>query len=228
MDYMEGFFSDFNRLDVGRVAFGGLGTLLYGDYNERGGTNLNQSVALITDVLAFAAGYADVLLDGVNVYALPYVSRLMNVPVSSSGFFIQSDSIPFLPMVLHGYVPFSATPLNLGQDIHTHFLRAVEAGADLQFTLAVRNLERLKETQFPNFYSVGADAWQDRIIEFNRLMQETFAGLRDRTITDHRILGPGLRMTEFGGEVRIFVNYTNQDAEVYGVTVPANFFTVGG
>jgi len=223
---MEGFFESYKSLAVNRLAPGCFGNILYADYNERKGLNLEQNKDLITETLSYASAQSGLMLDGGNAYTLPHAERLINAPVASSGYFAQSDSIPFYSIVMHGLIPFASEPFNLGQDMQKYFLQNVEAGADLQFTLVMGNPERLKETEFPRLYSVNAETWKDRILEYNRVYRDIFSGIKNSLIADHRIISPGLRVTVYEGGRRVYVNYTDEDIAVQGLTVPANYFAV--
>lgn len=45
-----------------------------------------------------------ILADSANAYALPYVSHITNVPLSSSHFDVFDEDIPFYQLVMHGVI----------------------------------------------------------------------------------------------------------------------------
>ena len=57
------------------------------------------------------SGY-NLLVDGGNAYTLKYAQAVTDTPLESSGMSIESYTIPFVGMVLHGYVEYSGVALN--------------------------------------------------------------------------------------------------------------------
>ena len=129
------------------------------------------------------------MADGGNAYALPYVDHLLNVPLDSSRFLKASRSIPFMGMILHGRVQFAGTPINMAGDIGYDFLKAIENGAALYFTLSYQNTEKLKESSvFSQYYSVRYDIWFDELVERYIAINEATRDLQTKLITDHEFL----------------------------------------
>ena len=49
-----------------------------------------------------------------NLYMFPYFNNYLDTPTSNSGYVLETDSVPFLQMVLSGYKSFYSSPINLG------------------------------------------------------------------------------------------------------------------
>lgn len=101
-----------------------LGTDLSSDFDEDEPYNREDDKKFIRD--AFAAlssmdGLRGLMTDGGNAYTLKYVDHLLNVSLDSSRFMKASYSIPFVGMVLHGYIQFAGAPLNMEGDTITQF-----------------------------------------------------------------------------------------------------------
>lgn len=50
--------------------------------------------------------------------------------------------MPFYQMVIHGYIPYCLPPVNDAADSREALLRSVEYGAELQYALVYRNVEK--------------------------------------------------------------------------------------
>ncbi|MDE5993270.1 MAG: hypothetical protein K2G87_09500, partial [Oscillospiraceae bacterium] len=118
------------------VSVGALTASLYGDYGKKRLSRFKamelaeESLKKLSDKLENG-----VLADSANAYALPYVSHITNVPMSSSRFDIFNEDIPFYQMVMHGIVPYSTTPLNADANSETMLLMAAATGSLLNYDM---------------------------------------------------------------------------------------------
>jgi len=163
---------------------------LNSDFDEDEPYNREDNKEFTVDMLKkISEDYANVMADGGNAYALPYVDHLLNVPLDSSRFLKASRSIPFMGMVLHGRVQFAGSPINMAGDIGYDFLKAIENGASLYFTLSYQNTEKLKESmQFSQYYSVRYDIWFEELVERYLSLNEVTRDLQTKLIVDHEFL----------------------------------------
>lgn len=132
-----------------------------------------------------------------NAYAIPYYKSFIDVSLDSSQVFSASESVPFIGMVFHGSITFAGNAINTEGDESYAFLKSLENGSSLYFTLAVQNVELLKNfITTSKYYSVKYETWKNKIIsmyeEYNSLMKNK----QDQYITDHEFLN-----TEYGFDV---------------------------
>ncbi len=133
-------------------------------------------------------GYA-LIGDKGNAYALPYYKSLLDVSLESSRVLTESESVPFIGAVLHGSVTFAGNAINMEGDDRYAFLKSLENGSSLYYTLAMQNIEALKfNYMYSKYYSVKYETWKDNIIatynEYNALM----ANKQNQYITEHEFL----------------------------------------
>ena len=93
-----------------------------------------------------------ILADSANAYALPYVSRIMNVPLTSSRYDIFDEDIPFYQLVLHGVIPYSSTAVNAEADPVDTVLMAAVTGSSLTYDMLWEDTALLKNTEFDIYY----------------------------------------------------------------------------
>ena len=126
------------------------------------------------------------MLDGGNAYVLPYANHILDIPTESSNFLRASESVPFVSMVLHGYVNYTGGALNMEGDVQYSLLKAIENGASLYFVLSYQNTNALKESDTYNkFYSVAYDVWKDDMIKYYDIVNEALRDLQTTQIVDH-------------------------------------------
>ena len=70
-----------------------------------------------------------------NAYVLDRVSRIRRAPGGDSSFFFADETVPFYQMVLHGIVPYTTDPGNIGPDFAGQKLKWVEFGSEPVFLL---------------------------------------------------------------------------------------------
>ena len=182
--------SNYSEYDPIGISVSTLGTDLNSDFDKKDPYNREDSKAFTVSIFeSMVKDYASVMTDGGNAYTLKYVDHLLNVSLDSSRYLNASDSVPFLGMVLHGYVNFAGTPINMAADIDHAMLKAVENGAALYFTLSYQNIEKLKESAlFSKYYSVRYDIWFDELVQRYQTLNEILAPLQTSLIVDHSFL----------------------------------------
>ena len=92
-------------------------------------------------------------------------------------------------MVLHGSIEFSGAPINMEGDDQYMFLKALENGAGLYFTVAMQNTELLKGTkEYNQYYSVQFSVWRDEIAKTYKKYNDVMASKQGSYIVDHDFL----------------------------------------
>ncbi len=176
-----------------------LGTDLSTDFDKNEPYNREDNKSFIKD--AFAAisskeGMLGVMSDGGNAYTLGYVDHLLNVSLDSSRFNKASRSIPFVGLVLHGYIQFAGTPINMEGDADYALLKAIENGASLYFILSCRNTSILKEDEIlSQYYSVNYDIWKEDVVEYYTKLNEALSDVQTSLIINHEFI-TGARVSD--------------------------------
>ena len=103
----------YHKLDnVTGISVGTLGTALNSDFDDDEPYNREDARTFVKRALEYIAGSGDqaldVMVDGGNVYTWKYVRHILNAPLDSSRYIRSSYSVPFLGVVLHGYMNLPA------------------------------------------------------------------------------------------------------------------------
>ena len=157
---------------------------LYGDYGKK---NISRFKAMTIAEEAFGKleeklgnGF---IADGANAYALPYISRITNVPLSSSRFDIFNEDVPFYQMVMHGLIPCSTAPINGDADPSALLLMAASTGSQLSYDMIYSESSVLKDTDYDNYFYADCRCWTDTAAEKYRLLAPMLNSIGDSTIT---------------------------------------------
>ena len=172
------------------ISLSTLGSELNSDFDEDDPYNRDDAKKFTVDLFKkIDNDYNSVMVDSANAYAWQYVDHMINVAVDSSRYIKASNSVPFLGVVLHGYIQFAGTPMNMEGNIGYAMLKAIENGSGLYFILSYDNTELLKnDEQLSQYYSVRYDIWFDELAERYTAVNEVLKDLQLKLIIDHEFL----------------------------------------
>ncbi len=181
---------DLSKLGANNISVSTLGSDLNSDFDEDEPYNREDAKELVTDLLAtMQEDYDEVMLDAGNAYTWQYADHLLNVNLDSSHFNYASHSVPFIGMVLHGYINFSGAPTNMASDTKYETLKMLENGALPYFTLSYDNTALLKEDNaLSKYYSVAYKIWKEDLVETYNNLNELLGGVQSATIVNHEFL----------------------------------------
>ncbi len=171
------------------ISLATFGNALNSDYDENKTVLREESKQYVIEALEYFGADYDVMLDGGNAFTWSYADHILNVPLDSSRYNYELYSVPFMGVVLHGYVEFAGTPFNKEGNMRYAMLKAMESGASLYFILSYANTELLKEDMLlSQNYSVRYDIWQSKLVEAYAELNAVLADVQTKLITKHEFL----------------------------------------
>ncbi|MBE6658425.1 MAG: hypothetical protein E7604_08270 [Ruminococcaceae bacterium] len=188
--FYDTFTENFKALNPTGISVSTLGEYLNSDFDKKDPYNREDNKDYTVELLArIKEEYGDVMTDAGNYYALPYVDHILNVPLDSSEYLNTSETIPFMGMVLHGYVNFAGMAMNNAGDMNYQILKAIENGAGIYFQLSYQNTEKLKTNgDFSKYYSIDFDIWFEDLVNAYNELNEAIADLQTKLIVDHEFV----------------------------------------
>lgn len=208
------------KMNLDGICLSDAGRLLYSDFSA-GSASDRQAMRSVIAAQSDAVSSGRLLMvNSPAVYTLKYASVAVNLPDSSALATLDgAQQIPFLQILLHGLCDYAGKPLNLYKNFETGLLRAVEYGEVPSFTLTYKDCSDQNGTD-SYFYMNSASNAQ---LAYER-MSAVLSGLSGKTITDHYKVKSKVYCTEYGGNIRVYVNYRDTDVTVNGITVGARDF----
>ena len=214
----EKYFSVFTKKTVKAgidLSISAAGTNLLADYHRRRPVNLQQSRAIWHENLtAYTSARGKIIVDGGNAYTLPFAAHIMNMPLADSSHSNTDAGIPFMQLVLHGYIAYSGPAVNKSFDPELALLKHIEFGASPAFTLAHDEIAELKGTPYSVFYSVDYVSWQEIMINMYKRYAQVYNGLANVPMKQHYRPEEGVNITTFTNGTQILVNYNTRTFEV--------------
>lgn len=226
-----GFMDDYGKLQLSGLSLRDLGSELNSDFNRSEVINREEAKEIVRQQLKQMSGSVkELLVEGGNAYSVPYARHIVDAPISSSGFNMTDESVPFFQMVYHGYVHTAGSAWNMSddQDSSYNFLKALETGSSLHYTWFFADSSAIKMTEFDHLYSADYRGWIDEAAQRYGELNNVLHDVQSQAIIDHRALADGVYQTTFEKGKTIIVNYNDALAEVGGITVRAKDYWVGG
>ena len=146
----------------------------------------------------------------------------------SSHFRVADHTVPFLQLVLHGSVQMYTSPINLASNSETAVLRAIEYGMLPNFQVTYEPSSVLKKSEYTDNYASGYESWRSDILKAYTMVHDSLEGLMDQPIVDHAQVAEEVFATTYANGAVVYVNYSESDVTVNGVTVPARSFARQG
>ncbi len=207
----------FEDLPVG-ISLGDMGKVLYADFSGNY-TSRTQTANIISEQTKIISAGRSLMVSGGNFYMIKNANYISDLPLSANAPETSAyESVPFVPMILHGISDYSGTPINYAEDDKTAFLRSIEYGACQSFEFVYR--ENGDETDSAVVYS----HWMNDAAKYYEEANDALSDLRDKRINGHYMVAQGIYCTEYSTGSIIYVNYTDNDYTVNGVNVPSMDF----
>lgn len=229
--YTDAFAKKIGKYDIGGISLRDLGDELHSDKKR---TQIIDREAALDVVKAslddLAATGKNILLNGSNDYAFGYADDMINVPLSSNDYYIVDATVPFYEMLLHGYVDYAGSVINLSDTYEKAdiVLNLVENGASPHFMFSWENSSDIKTTALNRFYATSYENWKEDALAIYSEVNGALKYVTGAAMVKHEILASNVRAVTYDNGVVIYVNTGNTDATVNGVTVPARNYLVGG
>ncbi len=185
----EKFNKDYSKYNAGALSVSTLGSDLNSNFDKDNSINRDEAREDVVELLnrMSVTDKYDLMIDKGNIYAVKYASHILNLPIDSSHFKSSSYTVPFLGMVLHGYVSYTGTPINYSGSTNYEILRSIESGAAPYYILCYDNTAFMKEDdQLNKYYGVSYDTWYDDILLTYAELNAQIGGLQNYEISDHR------------------------------------------
>ncbi|MFW6008594.1 MAG: DUF5696 domain-containing protein [archaeon] len=168
-----------------------------------------------------------IMLEGTNSYTLPYASAIINLPLEDSYHSLTDQRVPFLQMVLNGYIKYTGKPINLIKNNRKDYkLLMIETGALPFYSLAYADSAETKNTDFENLYSLNYNNWLNEASDFYLKVNKDFADLYNKKIIEHKKIEKGVYKTIYENKKFVLVNYNDHSVNIDGIDIEKKGYTI--
>ncbi len=230
-DITSSFIDEFVPLGTTGLTLRDLADVLNSDFRRNEQIDRFESEAISKNALEEMYNQdLELMAHGGNLYALQYLTDVIDVPVSNSGFKIQDESIPFYQMVLRGYVDYATAPFNLSTYLNDrdYVLNALEYGSNINFKWIYQSNDVLKDTEFDHLYAVNYERWIDQAAEIYHEVNDFLKHVQGEPIRSHEIIDADVYRTTYENGAFVIVNYGLEAVNVDGYTIEPQSYITGG
>ena len=197
------------------VSFSSLSRIAYSDYSQTQYYNKGNMLQDVTDVFQkFRTSGSKVMSTESNAYAAATSDYIAGSPTSSGGNDAFDMDIPFYQMVFKGYIPISVSPINLAKDPQTQFLKAIQTGSALNFSLSSEASAKFAQSTQSALLASCYDDNEATIVQLVDQSKDYYQQVQTAKITSYRMLDSGISETVFDNNVRVYVNLSEKTLQL--------------
>ena len=215
------------KLGVESFTVEGISSVLTSDY-DNGYISQEQAIALYQDTLSKIDQTKKVAMTNPNDYLWNYVDRYLNTPVYSTQFLVETDTVPFLQLILNGsmemYAPYSNfsfyTPKDVLRMIDYNTYPSFVLSQDPAYNLALTNANRYYSTEYTEYKTLIVSIYKD----VDRVLKQVIGA----KWIDRQVVENGVILNTYDNGKQILINYTESGLTYNGKLYQALSATVIG
>lgn len=218
---------------ISKYNFGGvlpdLGNRCIGDYSKKNMTYTETSLYYQQEILETLENkVGKVMLDSPFDYTFPYISVARGVPMVATMYPSIDYSIPLYQLVVSGLFDYCGVDVNINDEKAPiwYFLKAIETGSNLSFTLSYEDTKVLLDTNYNYLYGTYYINWKYKIISLNKQLNEI--GIYESRLVNHEFITDNVVKVQYENGLTIIINFddaTYQD-RASGLAIAANWYII--
>lgn len=213
-----------SKLDGFSLSFQQIGSRLYSDYTRSENITRSETQQAFTTELEKCKN--DVAFFQANQYLWPYMTEYFDIPTTNSQYLYETDTVPFLQIVLKGSVDYYAPYANQGFYAQTNILKMMEYGCYPSFIVTDSDNYSLTGTPLADYFSLNFDDWSGTIENVYKTLNDALKQTEGQYIIEHRMLESGVARVTYSGGTIIYINYNTEPYSDGNVTVPSQGYCI--
>ena len=213
------FNKQYTKLGCANLSVSTLGSDLNSNLDEDNLIDRETALSDVTSLLSRMDSDYSLMTNTGNMYSIKYMDHVLGVSTDSSHFKYSSYTVPFIGMVLHGFVSYAGSALNYSGSPDYDMLRSIESGASLYYILCCENTNYLKEDEeLSQYYGIDYENWFDKIAEQYTKLDDAIGNLQKYNIVDHKII-LAERVIERAEMERNYANLADEYSEAIDLAI---------
>lgn len=214
----------YNELDGFSLLLDQWGYRLYSEHTRESEVSRTEALELITQTQA-AISQRSAAVSNPNQYLWANTAEYFDIPVVSGQYLYETDTVPFLQIVLKGCMDYYAPFINQGFYSTNSILKMAEYGMYPSFIVADCENANLMDTPQQDLFTVKYDDWKNEIQTIYHRLASVLEAVEGQQIVQHRMIAEGVARVTYSNGARLYVNY-NSSEFVGEATVPAQDFVL--
>lgn len=216
--YYQAIFNRFQKsLITNNIAHLDIGSILTGHY-KKGSQLYRQDALNIQKNLLKNAKQSQLLYNPLG-FSFAYIDYAVDLPTSITQYPIIDAQVPLIQLVLAGYVPYASKSFNLNtsRSVEYNFLKLLETGSKLKYTLSFDDPKKLINTEYNEFLSTYYEYWTETISE--QLEELNNIKLYEGYLINHQRVIRDVYKVNYSNGLEIYINYNLTKVVTDGVSI---------
>jgi hypothetical protein len=189
------------------LALDGIGSTVYSDFKKAHFLNRENAVEAYRKMLEGSRGRLSFYMP--NDYLFGYMQAYYDMPLSNSGYIYLTEVVPFLQVVLAGYVPYYGPALNFSSNLQEDLLRQVDFGIYPSYFLTEEVTAKILNTSSNWIYTSSYAQWGQEIKRTYQWLNTLLGPVKGQEIIARQALAKGVFATTYANGKQIIVNYND-------------------
>jgi len=156
------------------------------------------------------------------MYLWKYTDRYLQMPVGTSQYVFETDTVPFLQMVLYGTMEMYAPYSNFSFYTQSDVLKMIDYNMSPSFILSKEPSYLLADTVSADLYSTEFSQYEEMIVSIYGKVNEVLSATAGYDWVDRTVLANGVICNTYekeGDTFQIVINYTEDDYTYSGTVI---------
>ena len=206
----------FTDLHAG-LALDEFGSLVYSDFKEKNFLNREDAIRMYQELIAQTGGATAFYMP--NDYMFRYMQAYYDIPLTDSGYIYTSETVPFLQIVLSGYVPYYGPALNFSSNLQDDLLAHVDSGTYPSYFITNEVTARILDTRANWIYTSSIDQWSESIQQAYEWLNNLLGPVKGESIVARQVLRDRVVATTYSNGIQLIVNYSDQPYYAVGYMI---------
>ena len=164
-----------------------------------------------------------------NSYVLPYVDNYYGAYYESNKFIYETDSVPFMTLLLGGSITQYLPNINYISDYELAVLRMIEYNIYPSFLITKEEAYKLRYTNYEYLNSTQYDLWKDLMVSIYEDTNNALKNVVGKEMISHEYVESGVCKCGYSNGVVIYINYNNKNINCDGISLaPYSYYVKGG
>lgn len=229
--YVEKFSKKISKIDVAGISLRDLGNVLTSDKKRTNPITREEALDVVLGQFETLEETGKPLMtNAANDYSFAYSTDIINVPITGNDLAIVDAHIPLYEMIVHGYISCASELLNFenSDDKDGVVLSMIESGVSPHYLFTWKESSEMKETALNRFYTTTFANWKEQAVDVYNQVNEALRNVSGAAIVNHEILSDTLRKVTYDNGVIIYLNYSDEEQQADGITIPAMSYRLEG
>lgn len=228
--YATTFAEKITPYQVDGISLRDLGSSLHSDKKRTEQINREEALDVVEAMLGTVQQTGkQIMVSRANDYAWSVAGDITNLPLDDNDYVLVDANIPLYEMIVHGCIDYCGGIYNLtdAANDREQILTMLEYGAAPHFLFTWQETSTMKYSAMSSDYSTTFATWSQKAADVYGEVNAVLRQVSGERMVSHEILQNGLRKVCYSNGIAIYINYTSQELEADGLTIPALGYIAG-